>query len=158
MRRLFPHFICWFVILNMSSVSRAQVSHKKTIAVIDLATRGATSQAEVGTLTDRLRSMRCEPRHSLWLNGGKWMAGFYNDNDSKVYLVFQNQSSGTTFECYSFSLDDYDNSSAWTNEGVVFNTAEVWASVVAEPHSFVWETQEMADARARGSGTRQWRM
>jgi hypothetical protein len=56
MQRYLSSFIYLLIIFNLNSVSLAQISSKKTIAVIDLDTRGAVTQAEAGTLTDRLRS------------------------------------------------------------------------------------------------------
>ncbi|MDZ7262563.1 MAG: PEGA domain-containing protein, partial [candidate division KSB1 bacterium] len=54
MRRHLIYLFCWLVMVSMS---QGQTLDKKTIAVIDLESRGATTQTEAITLTDRLRSL-----------------------------------------------------------------------------------------------------
>jgi TolB-like protein len=74
MRRTVSHFFCWLSIVVISRISSGQDSPQKTIAVIDLDTRGAVSHAEIGTLADRLRSMLVQTKAFTVVERGKMEA------------------------------------------------------------------------------------
>ncbi len=71
MKWKFSYVLCFFAILILSSTLHSQTSALKTIAVLDLNTRGAISPAEAGTLTDRLRSMLVRTNKLNVLERGK---------------------------------------------------------------------------------------
>ena len=72
--RSFLLIMSMFIFLNASTANYAQPVEKKTIAVIDLETRGATTTAEAITLTDRLRSILVRTRVFNVVDRGKMQA------------------------------------------------------------------------------------
>ena len=91
-----------------------------------------------------------------------WFAAVYNEYDDKFYLYIQNDSgAGNQFQCFSFLKADAETPANWTAHGNVYTGSELWEDDWIEPHSIIWETQAMADARedvGEGEGTRKWRI
>ena len=91
-----------------------------------------------------------------------WFCAVYNEYDGKFYLYVQDKTGlDTQFQCYSFLKADAETPANWTNHGNVFTASESWENGWIEPHSIIWETQAMADARegvGAGLGTQKWRI
>ena len=91
-----------------------------------------------------------------------WFAAVYNNYDDKFYLYVQDKTGADNqFQCYSFNKSDAETPANWSSHGNVFNASESWERQWIEPHSIIWETQTMADARENvgaGEGTPKWRI
>jgi len=71
MKKYRPPIVCFLVLFSLTSLVYSQSSQLKSIAVLDLDTRGAISPTEAGTLTNRLRSMLVRTHKLNVLERGK---------------------------------------------------------------------------------------
>ena len=95
------------------------------------------------------------------LGDGYWFTSFYNNysGEDKIYLMIQESAAPETdMNLWSFDRANANTPSSWTDHGAVITGAEAWEDYHREPHSVIFETQAMADAREGGTGTRKWRL